>query len=161
MYGSNIPVLRSSLSRLGLGLEGCGSSCPGPGETETPSPAPASYGIQIVNEPISCLDKVILALKLPCLQFRPTSCSLALTHILFISTPLTLTFTSYSHLLGLLVSPPPKPETWINPQRRLMVCDIHNLNRMEKFDYCLFPESLVFLSLCEWTSSHLDSRTPP
>lgn len=50
VYGSNIPVLRSSPSRLRLGLEGCCSSCPGPGGTAIPSQAPASYGVQVVNQ---------------------------------------------------------------------------------------------------------------
>lgn len=43
---------------------------------------------------------------------------------------------SYSLLLGLLGSPPPQTETWISPQRRLMVCDY--LQFRQKVETCLF-----------------------
>ena len=84
----------------GLGCKGWCSSCPRPAGPPVPSQPLASHIVHREDEPIWCLDKASLTLKLAYLQHWPTFYFLGLTHILALPALLMPTFTKFQLLSG-------------------------------------------------------------
>lgn len=98
---------------------------PRPGGTVVPSQALVSYSAPKEDEPVWCLDETTLALKLACLPSWPPPVSCVWPTFW----PPSLCWCKPSPSYSLLVSPTQKRKIWVNPRKRLMVCDIPNLDK--------------------------------